>query len=210
MENLDTDIHRRRGDGLDPGRFALYGESNTRKGDSMAKTAAGGGADSSVADQLRALGVRGVLAKMARDAPGFPYSRADKLLPCFVRSAGKTVVRPAMRGKRNRRTARYRDAVGRARGDERGAAAMTASTCFHVTEALWAAAGATSRSWVADIPALAHQPRASGPPVPSTCAGPFDCFAPSANTKAFGRKPAGRARSAGDGKLRTDTRVSTG
>ena len=32
----------------------------------MAKTAAGGdGADSSVADQLRALGVRGVLVKMA-------------------------------------------------------------------------------------------------------------------------------------------------
>lgn len=56
----------RRGDGGDPGRFALYGESNTRKGDSMAKTAAGGGgADSSVADQLRALGVRGVLVKMA-------------------------------------------------------------------------------------------------------------------------------------------------
>jgi len=56
----------RRGDGGDPGRFALYGESNTRKGDSMAKTAAGGGdGDSSVADQLRALGVRGVLVKMA-------------------------------------------------------------------------------------------------------------------------------------------------
>jgi len=47
----------RRGVGGDPGRFALYGESNTRKGDSMAKTAAGGDpADSSVADQLRALG----------------------------------------------------------------------------------------------------------------------------------------------------------
>jgi hypothetical protein len=30
-----------------------------------------------------------------------------------------------------------------------------------------------------------------------------------AKTKAFGRKPAGRAESAGDGKLRTDARVST-
>jgi hypothetical protein len=36
------------------------------KGDSMAKTAAGdGGAESSVADQLRALGVKGVLVQMA-------------------------------------------------------------------------------------------------------------------------------------------------
>ena len=56
----------RRGDGGDPGTFALYGESNTRKGDSMAKIAAGGGGtDSSVADQLRGLGVRGVLVRMA-------------------------------------------------------------------------------------------------------------------------------------------------
>ena len=31
----------------------------------MAKVAAGGGADSSVADQLRALGVKGVLVQMA-------------------------------------------------------------------------------------------------------------------------------------------------
>ena len=37
----------------------------TRTGDSMATAAAGGGADSSVADQLRALGVKGVLVQMA-------------------------------------------------------------------------------------------------------------------------------------------------
>ena len=56
----------RRGDGGDPGRIALRGESNTRKGDSVAKAAAGGaGADSLVADQLRALGVKGVLVRMA-------------------------------------------------------------------------------------------------------------------------------------------------
>jgi hypothetical protein len=54
-----------RADGGDPGRFALHGESNTRKGDSMAKAGSGGGADSSVADQLRALGVKGVLVRMA-------------------------------------------------------------------------------------------------------------------------------------------------
>jgi hypothetical protein len=47
-------------------RGRVIGESNTRKGDSMAKAAAGGGgADSSVADQLRALGVKGVLVQMA-------------------------------------------------------------------------------------------------------------------------------------------------
>jgi hypothetical protein len=37
----------------------------TRKGDSMAKAAAGGGADRSVADELRRLGVKGVLVQMA-------------------------------------------------------------------------------------------------------------------------------------------------
>jgi hypothetical protein len=58
--------HRSKGDGGDPGRFAHHGESNTRKGDSMAKAAAGGGgAESSVADQLRAFGVKGVLVQMA-------------------------------------------------------------------------------------------------------------------------------------------------
>jgi hypothetical protein len=57
---------RRRGDGGDPGGFALHGKSKTRKSDPMAKAAAGdGGADSSVADQLRALGVKGVLVQMA-------------------------------------------------------------------------------------------------------------------------------------------------
>ena len=35
------------------------------KGDLMAKAADGGGADSSVADQLRALGMKGVLVQMA-------------------------------------------------------------------------------------------------------------------------------------------------
>ena len=67
MENLETEHPAvRSGDGGDPGRFALHGESNTRKGDSMAKVAAGGGgADCPVADQLRALGVKGVLVRMA-------------------------------------------------------------------------------------------------------------------------------------------------
>jgi hypothetical protein len=37
----------------------------TRKGDSMATTAPGGGADGSVADELRRLGVKGVLVQMA-------------------------------------------------------------------------------------------------------------------------------------------------
>jgi hypothetical protein len=37
----------------------------TRKGDSMATTAPGGGADRSVADELRRLGVKGVLVQMA-------------------------------------------------------------------------------------------------------------------------------------------------
>jgi hypothetical protein len=66
MGNLDTGIPPKRRSRR-PGRLALHGESNTRKGDSMAKAAAGGGgaADSSVADQLRALGVKGVLVQMA-------------------------------------------------------------------------------------------------------------------------------------------------
>ena len=47
---------------------------NTTKGDSMAKAAAGGGADSSVADELRKLGVKGVLVRMAepRERPTVP------------------------------------------------------------------------------------------------------------------------------------------
>ena len=46
--------------------FSLHGERNTRKGDLMANAAAGGGgADSSVADELRRLGVKGVLVQMA-------------------------------------------------------------------------------------------------------------------------------------------------
>jgi hypothetical protein len=37
----------------------------TRKGDSMTTAAAGGGADRSVAEELRRLGVKGVLVQMA-------------------------------------------------------------------------------------------------------------------------------------------------
>jgi len=46
---------------------SLYTVSSTRKGDSMATAAAGGGrgTEGSVADQLRALGVKGVLVRMA-------------------------------------------------------------------------------------------------------------------------------------------------
>ena len=60
------------GDVVSRGSAALRGEctkptrATTREGDSMAKTAAGaGGADSSVADQLRRHGVKGVLVQMA-------------------------------------------------------------------------------------------------------------------------------------------------
>src|SRR5215208_159912 len=56
---------RPKSDRGDPGRFAFHGGSRTRKGNSMAKAAGGGGADSSVADELRALGVKGVLVQMA-------------------------------------------------------------------------------------------------------------------------------------------------
>ena len=49
----------------------------TRTGDSMATAAAGGGADSSVADQLRALGVKGVLVQMAEMEDADPTSARD-------------------------------------------------------------------------------------------------------------------------------------
>ena len=66
MWNLDTDIPPSE-EAMEAtrGRFALHGASNTRMGDSMTKAATGGGADSSVADQLRALGAKGVLVQMA-------------------------------------------------------------------------------------------------------------------------------------------------
>jgi hypothetical protein len=66
VPNLDTDIPP--SETMEATRAAsLFTVSpNMRKGDSMAKAAAGsGGADSSVADQLRALGVKGVLVQMA-------------------------------------------------------------------------------------------------------------------------------------------------
>ena len=65
--NLDTDIPPSE-EAMEATRAAsLFTVSPTRrKGESMAKAAAGGGgAESSVADQLRALGVKGVLVQMA-------------------------------------------------------------------------------------------------------------------------------------------------
>lgn len=64
-EGLGGDVVSRRSDAL-RGECRKRNRATTREGDSVAKTAAGaGGADSSVADELRRLGVKGVLVQMA-------------------------------------------------------------------------------------------------------------------------------------------------